>query len=243
MEVNEGGMGTYAPDVEDPEHANAGRASCWELELLARHYHPKVREGVKGTSTLFSSKALSQPGKPLVMPTSGWVPVDPPFVLYNQYNTVKGGFRPPPATPPLHPLQKLVLKERKKEEKKKEAGEAMGVPNRHFIRASLEPSPLFPYQWEEGGEEEEEERAKEELAAYFEKNREIEEKKMEGMRDTLEKMQKILAMHEEYKKQKANGGKKGGVVKKGGVKRKMGEEVDGAKGVPTKRRKQGAKRG
>ena len=239
MEVNEGGMGTYAPDVEDPEHANAGRASCWELELLARHYHPKVREGVKGTTTLFSSSALSQPGKPLVMPTSGWVPVEPPFVLYNQYNTIKGGFRPPPATPPLHPLQKLVLKERKKEEKKKEEGGAAGVPNRHFIRGSLEPSPLFPYRWAKGNEEEDEKKAREELSEYFEKNREIEERKKEGMRDTLEKMQKILAMHEEYKKEKANGAKKGGVVKKGGVKRKMGEEEEGG---PKKRRKQ-VKRG
>ena len=206
MEVNEGGMGTYAPEVEDPEHANAGRASCWELELLSRHYHPKVREAVKGTTSLFSSASLSQPDKPLIAPPSVWVPIDPPFVLYNQYNTVKGGFRPPPPNPPLHPLQNLVLKERKKGEKKaqkegQKEGQKEEIPlKRHFIRGSSEPSPLFPYQLADGVDFEEE--AREELASYFEKNREIEDKKTQGMKETLEKMETILRLYEEFKEGK-----------------------------------------
>jgi nucleolar complex protein 3 len=36
------GMGTYMPEVEDPEHCNAFAATAWEFSLLTEHVHPSV---------------------------------------------------------------------------------------------------------------------------------------------------------------------------------------------------------
>lgn len=36
------GMGTYMPEVADPEHCNAFAATAWEFSLLTEHVHPSV---------------------------------------------------------------------------------------------------------------------------------------------------------------------------------------------------------
>lgn len=41
LEANSGN-GSFMPELEEPEHCNAGSTSLWELHALTRHYHPLV---------------------------------------------------------------------------------------------------------------------------------------------------------------------------------------------------------
>ena len=36
------GNGSFLPELEEPEHCNAGSTALWELHSLTRHYHPVV---------------------------------------------------------------------------------------------------------------------------------------------------------------------------------------------------------
>jgi nucleolar complex protein 3 len=36
------GAGSFLPELEEPEHCNAGSTVLWELHALTRHYHPVV---------------------------------------------------------------------------------------------------------------------------------------------------------------------------------------------------------
>ena len=41
------GSGSFLPELEEPEHCNAGSTALWELHALARHYHPVVGKFAK----------------------------------------------------------------------------------------------------------------------------------------------------------------------------------------------------
>ena len=52
--------GMYAPEAEDPEHANAHATSLWELALLSYHVHPKVADQAMGMA---EGRLLKFPGE------------------------------------------------------------------------------------------------------------------------------------------------------------------------------------
>ena len=52
--------GAYAPEGEDPEHANPFAASTWELGVLKFHINPFIKNHAKGAG---AKKTLQLPAK------------------------------------------------------------------------------------------------------------------------------------------------------------------------------------
>jgi hypothetical protein len=206
LENNQGGMGVYLPENDDPELCNAMAASLWELSLLSSHFNPSVRDVSRSFAT----------------PNGSSFPTDPPFIYLKKYDTSKGVLTPPPPTPPMHPLQKIILKERKKadstdsKKKKKE--------RYHFIRPQSDHSEedaavLAGVDKTMASLEESAEKA---MGEYFETHLAFEEEKEARKMNTLSQLRQIMEAYEEYKRRKEESAAV--VNAKAGAKRKAEEE-------------------
>jgi nucleolar complex protein 3 len=101
------GMGTYMPELKDPEHCNAFAATAWEFSLLTEHVHPSV--------TNLARMVLNQD------------PITEQNVLklYNQFEFAQNGIVPSMTKPRPHVFQKSITKAQK-----------AGRDNIYFVRPS-----------------------------------------------------------------------------------------------------------
>ncbi|KDO31008.1 hypothetical protein SPRG_04196 [Saprolegnia parasitica CBS 223.65] len=95
--------GVYRADVNDPDFSNPFAAACWELTLLAQHYHPVVASFSAGTADLAPS-----------------LPNEYPKALLDRYDTMgTGEFAPRIAIPKQNPLfNKIARHEKQKKQAK-----------------------------------------------------------------------------------------------------------------------------
>mmetsp|Transcript_16572 Transcript_16572/g.29905 ORF Transcript_16572/g.29905 Transcript_16572/m.29905 type:complete len:775 (+) Transcript_16572:149-2473(+) len=86
--------GMFAPDAEDPEHANAHATSLWELALLRYSIHPKVAEQAAGMA---EGRLLKLPGE---APVKIWASMG---------RNAREAYIPQKAVWKKHPLDNRVL--------------------------------------------------------------------------------------------------------------------------------------
>ena len=87
---HEVGSGIFDPGLRDPEHCNASNTTCWELSLLARHYHPTTHTMV----THVTAFCPSQGDKSLVQSLKL-----SPDKMYGEYTAENMSFNPPVKPP------------------------------------------------------------------------------------------------------------------------------------------------
>ncbi|OQR87805.1 nucleolar complex protein 3 [Achlya hypogyna] len=94
--------GVYRADVNDPDFSNPFAAACWELALLAQHYHPVVASFSLGTADLAPS-----------------LPNEYPKALLERYDTQSTGeFAPRIAVPKPNPLFNKISRHQKQKKSK-----------------------------------------------------------------------------------------------------------------------------
>ncbi|TMW66397.1 hypothetical protein Poli38472_004162 [Pythium oligandrum] len=102
-DVDRVASGEYRADVDDPDFANPYSTACWELALLARHYHPTVSTFAHGTADLAPS-----------------LPNEYPRMMLETYNTDNSGlFTPKVPVPQRNPLFSKISQQQKREKNKK----------------------------------------------------------------------------------------------------------------------------